>query len=245
MTPTNSPAQALAAPGTSEESDIDVLARLLAGRYSCRAFRPEPLPRATIEQWLATAQRSASWCNTQPWRLAIASGAATERFREALLAEFEAGSTFTPDVPFPAVYEGIALARRRECGLQLYKSVGVGRGDEAGARRQLRENFRMFGAPHVAIISAERALGPYANVDVGLYLGTLMLAAQALGIGCIAQGALARYTPLVRRFFAIPEGFNVVCGLAFGRPDEAHPVNGFRTSRAGLADAVTWFDDHP
>ena len=34
------------------------LSRLLAERYSCRGFRPDPVPRATIERILETAQRT-------------------------------------------------------------------------------------------------------------------------------------------------------------------------------------------
>ena len=45
---------------------FDTVSALLHSRYSCRAFVPDPLPRATIERILAAAQRTASWCNAQP-----------------------------------------------------------------------------------------------------------------------------------------------------------------------------------
>ena len=34
----------------------------------------------------------------------------------------------------------------------------------------------------------------------------------------------------------------IVCGLSFGYADPAHPVNGFRTTRAAVADAVRWVE---
>ncbi|MDH0094267.1 nitroreductase family protein, partial [Achromobacter mucicolens] len=37
----------------------------LLARHSCRAFLPQPVPRATIERILTLAQRTASWCNCQ------------------------------------------------------------------------------------------------------------------------------------------------------------------------------------
>lgn len=223
------------------ESDLDVLARLLSARYSCRAYLPDQVPRAIIERWLATAQRAASWCNTQPWGVIVTSGAATERFREGLLKAFDEEPS-APDIPLPAEYRGVSLARRRECGGQLYQSVGIARGDQAGANRQLRENFRLFGAPHALVLTSERVLGTYGAVDVGLYLGTLMLAAPALGIACIAQGAVARYSPFLRRHFGIAEDRTIVCGVAFGYADTASPVNGFRTSRAALDQVCTWIE---
>ncbi|MFX6027967.1 nitroreductase family protein, partial [Acinetobacter baumannii] len=65
-------------------------ARLLNARHSCRAFKPEPVPRATIEAILATAQRTASWTNTQPWQVIVTTGAATERFRDLMVASAQA-----------------------------------------------------------------------------------------------------------------------------------------------------------
>ena len=67
----------------STEHRIAVLEELLNERYSVRAFLPKQVDRATIEHVLTTAQRTASWCNSQPWQVIIASGEAKERFRAA------------------------------------------------------------------------------------------------------------------------------------------------------------------
>ena len=79
---------------------FDTLSTLLHTRYSCRAFLPEPLPRATIEAILVTAQRTASWCNAQPWQLTIASGATLERLRVAPQSDM-AYAAPAPDLPWP------------------------------------------------------------------------------------------------------------------------------------------------
>ena len=70
----------------SVEQRIGVLEELLGERYSCRAFRPEPVPRPIIERILTAAQRTASWCNSQPWQVVIASGEAREKFRKGIYA---------------------------------------------------------------------------------------------------------------------------------------------------------------
>ena len=49
----------------------------------------------------------------------------------------------------------------------------------------------MFGAPHVAIVTSDEALGVYGAVDCGAYVSNFMLAAHSLGVGSIAQAALA------------------------------------------------------
>lgn len=218
--------------------DANALARLLSERYSCRAFRPEPVPDALIDRMLGIAQMSPSWCNTQPWRVTITSGAATERLRTSLLAEAEAGSNGPPDIPFPAGYSGARLERRREVGWQLYESAGIAKGDRAASARQARENQRLFGAPHALLIHSSRELGTYGAVDCGVYLGVLLLAAQSLGLGIVPQAALAQHSVLIREQFDIPEDEVFVVGASFGFPEGTHPVNGFRSRRAPLEESV-------
>lgn len=223
------------------DGDIEVVERLLGTRYSCRAFRPEPVPRETIARILDAAQKTASWCNSQPWQIAVFSGAATERFAEALYAA-AGGGGHASDFPFPREYRGKYLERRRESGFQLYNALGIARGDKAAYRKQMLENFRFFGAPHVAIVTTDEALGVYGAVDCGAYVGNFMLAAQALGIATVPQAALAGHSDVVRAQLGVGDDRRVVCGISFGYADEAHPANGYRTSRATLAEAATFVD---
>ncbi len=174
---------------------------LLRERYSCRAFRPEPVPRPIIERILTAAQRTASWCNSQPWQLVIASGAARERFRAAIYAAASFGAPDDGDFSFPREYRGVYLERRRESGFQLYNTLGIPRGDKAAYARQALENFNFFGAPHVAIIHTDEALGIDGAIDCGAYVGNFLLAAQALGLGTVPQAALAHHSGLIRRHF--------------------------------------------
>jgi nitroreductase len=222
---------------------IDVLEGLLAARYSCRAFKPDPVPRAVIERIAIAAQRTASWCNSQPWHATIMSGAETERFRKAMYESAASGAESAPDFPWPREYLGVYLARRRESGFQLYDAVGIAKGDKAAAAKQALENFNFFGAPHVAIITTTEPLGVYGAVDCGAYVGNFMLAAQALGIGSIAQAALARRSDVVREYLKLADDQRVVCGISFGYPKHDHIINSYRTSRAPLSEAVTFIGD--
>lgn len=224
------------------EARAALLLQLVTERYSCRGFLPEPVPRATIERILTIAQRAASWCNSQPWRLSIASPAATERLRAELLDHVRGGNPPAPDLDWPAEYHGVYQQRRRECGLQLYAATGVPRGDTDAALRQRLENFRFFGAPQVAILSTDAALGTYGAVDCGAYIGQFMLAARACGVAAIALAALAAYSRFWHERLDLSSDRKVVCGLAFGYEDPAHPANAFRTSRAKLTEVVDWID---
>lgn len=230
--------QGSTSPRTSDE--FTALRGLLAHRHSCRAFRPDPVPQETIERIAGLAQRTASWCNAQPWQLVITRGAATERLRAALLEAAQAQRPVSPDFEWPAGYPGVYGERRRTCGFALYEAVGVARGDRVASARQAVENFRLFGAPHVAIVTSEATLGVHGAIDCGAYVGNFLLAAQALGIATIAQAALASWPDLVRETLGLPPQRHVVCGISFGYEDTRHPANSFRTDRAPLADALQW-----
>lgn len=223
----------------SRTADAEVLDRLLASRHSCRGFLPQPLPRETIERLLAMARRTPSWCNTQPWHVHVVSGATLDTLREHYTARTRAGER-APDLPFPPAYRGRFQERRRECGLALYQSLGIGREDRERAHEQLLENYRFFGAPHLAVLTTEAELGVYGAVDCGSWIGVFLLAAQSLGIAAVPQAAVATNAAFVREFLGIPEGRHVVAGIAFGLADAAHPANGFRTTRVPLGETVTW-----
>lgn len=223
--------------------DFAALERAAASRWSCRGFRREPLPVDLIERILRTAQQTASWNNVQPWQLVITRGDGTTRFRELMLRLASGDAAPSPDFPFPREYRDVYLARRRACGYQLYDAVGISRGDKEAYGRQRLRNFEFFDAPHVAIITSDEALGVYGALDCGAYLSTFMLAAQALGVGTIAQAALSVYSDRIRRHFDIPDTRRVVCGISFGWPDLSHPANRYRTARAPLDGVVRWAAD--
>lgn len=219
-----------------------ILDQLLTDRFSCRGFLPDPVPRDTQAAILAMAQRSASWCNTQPWQAHITEGAATQRFRELMMAPDQPGEP-GPDFHWPDEYRGIYQERRRECGLALYESVGVKRGDREAAARQAMENYRLFGAPHVAIITTDAALGAYGAIDCGGYVANFLLAATSQGVATIAQAALSARPQRVRDFFGLGADRLVVCGISFGLADPAHPANAFRTTRAAVQAVASWTTD--
>jgi nitroreductase len=219
---------------------IATLETLLTDRYSCRAYKSDAVPREIIDRILTAAQRTASWCNSQPWQVTITSGEATSKFRDVLYPVAASGTPSSGDFEFPREYKGPYLDRRRESGFQLYNTLGIARGDKAAYAEQALQNFNFFGAPHVAIITSDEALGVYGAVDCGGYVNNFMLAAQALGVATVPQAALAFHSAVVRKHFGMADDRRVVCGISFGYADTEHKVNSYRTSRAPLGDVATF-----
>ena len=218
-------------------SQADTLRDILSARHSCRAYRPDPVPAEVIAEVVRDAGRAPSWCNAQPWQVVVTQGAQTENFRAALLAEVDRAKPGA-DMPWPEGYPGVYGERRRTCGFQLYEAVGIAREDRAARAEQSMQNYRLFGAPHVAIVHAEAALGPYGAMDTGGFVTTFLLAATARGIGTIAQASVAAYPDLIRAHFGLPETRHILCAISFGYPDPDHPANQFRTERAALDDIL-------
>lgn len=219
-------------------ADLDAFDRLSAGRFTCRAYQPSPVPRKLIHNIIDMARRSASWCNVQPWQLVVTSAEKTEGFRNALQAHAARHSEVDADIAFPPIYDGVYGERRREAGLALYKALGITRDDHEGRTKQSAENFRFFGAPHVAILTIPQSLGVYATVDAGGFVSSFLLSAQAHGVATTPQAALARHAGFVRRYLGIPDDQLMVCGISFGYADTEHPVNRFRTGRAPVDEFV-------
>ena len=168
----------------------------------------------------------------------VTSGESTDRFWNAPIDQVRQHPELQSDFPFPQEYRGVYLERRRRSGMQLYDALGIERGDKARRDAQSFENFRLFGAPHVAIVTVPQELGAYGAVDAGGFVCTFLLAAQAHGVATTPQAALAMQSGFIRAYFGMPEDRRVVCGISFGYADTRHPVNGYRTERAGVDDVL-------
>ncbi|RYY28491.1 MAG: nitroreductase [Sphingomonadales bacterium] len=220
--------------GTAGTGAADLLQGLLSARRSCRAFRPESVPRATLERIVTIASLSASWCNTQPWHVVITAGEETERLRRAIYDTASSGGPAMPDLPFPERYAGASQDRRRAAGELLYKHLQIEKSDFPARQRQMLENYRFFGAPHVAFVTVDHDMGVYGVADCGIFIGSFLLAAQSLGVAAIPQAALATVAPAVRDLLSLTDDRRLLCGISLGFADEEHPACEVRTSRAAL-----------
>ena len=185
------------------DPELTYLKSLLETRHSCRAFLPDALPRALIVDILKAASRTASWCNAQPWHVQVISGAPLEALRDELIECAKLSAPPSSELDWPSEYNGKYQTRRRECGWSLSEAVGVTKGDCTGAARQALENFRLFGAPHLVIVTSEATLGTHGVMDCGAWVANFILAANAAGVGSIPQAALASWPDILRKHLLI------------------------------------------
>ena len=79
------------------------------------------------------------------------------------------------------------------------------RGDREGYAKQGFENYKLFGAPHVAIITSDEALGTYGVVDCGAYVSNFLFSSRsAKPRSCInSAGGLASHSEFVHDHFSL------------------------------------------
>lgn len=238
----------------ADSDSAGTLSTLIRSRRSVRDFRPDPIPADVLDAVLADANWAPSWSNTQPYRLAIASGELRDRIAAQLCDNFDHAMAAQkngllgrlklllsrrglPDGDFDTRFEypRDLQPRRRDTGHGLYALLGIDRKDSAARDRQMRRNFELFGAPTALFLFAHKGLREFSVLDAGIWLQTLMLSAHAHGLATCAQGALATWAGPVRQAFAIPPPYRLICGVSIGYASD-HPVNQYNPGRASPSE---------
>lgn len=166
----------------------------------------------------------------------LASGAARERLVEALLRAARAGE---PEIaPLPAEFH----SRRYELGEQLYGSLGIDRDDAEARRKAVEFNWRFYDAPLAGIVCMNRGLHHVDSLGVGMFLQTFLLGLTARGLGSCVQMLIAGFPHVVREVLAIPDHYEILCGLAIGYPVEDFSANNLDVARKSMDETVVFVD---
>ena len=215
----------------------------IQGRISTRAYLDKPVSRETIRKILDTARWSPSGVNTQPWKVAVVQGEALARLSAALLQLQAEGVAPTPDYSYyPGKWVQPYKGRRFQCGMDLYKALGIGREDKEKRLEAALNNYRFFGAPVSLFFFIDRDLRQGSWLDMGMFIQSVMLAAREFGLDTCPQASTADYPDAVREQLGITAQNLLVCGMAMGYADREHSVNRYRTQREAVDDFCTWHE---
>jgi nitroreductase len=226
-----------------ENANAAVVDEAINTRQSVRAFLPTPVARDTVETLIKLAARSASGSNIQPWRIRVIGGDIKLRLEKAIFDAVERDG-FEPYQRewnyYPVNWREPFLGRRRKIGWDMYSLLGIAKGDFEGTQRARMRNYEFFGAPVGMIFTLDEDLEIGSWLDLGIYLGTLMIAARGHGLHTCPQAAFADFHKVIRPILGIPEKEIIVCGMAVGHIDPDAPVNRLATERAPLADYASF-----
>lgn len=212
----------------------------IANRKSIRAFRPDPVPKDTVEKILEIAQRAPSGTNTQPWHVYACTGAVKQAITDDVLALVRsgAGEKYEDYDYYPADWNPVHRDRRRGVGWSLYSLVGIPKGDRVASARQAARNFHFFDAPVGLFVTTDSYLGRGSWADAGMYLQTIMLAAKGFGLDTCPQAAWIPYQKPIFKHLGIPEDQALVSGMALGFADHSKIENTLVSEREALANVV-------
>ena len=218
-------------------------------RKSIRAFKPEPVSKDVLMEILGIATRAPSSVNSQPWEFFVAQGEALKALKRASLEEYRLGKPPVPELgmgPLKGVaptLEGVFKERQVALAKQIFKLVGIPKGDKTGKEKWNESMVQFYEAPTIIVIVIDKMLqSKWPIVDVGLVVGYIALAAQNYGLGTCIMRAIVDHPEQVRKIVGIPDSKFIMIGIAIGYPDWDHPINELRTNREKLENIVTFVE---
>lgn len=222
----------------------------IVSRFSARAFLPQPVARATIEEVLQVASRAPSGTNTQPWRVYVLQGASLASLSDKVCAAHDAiyanpqlAEQYREEYEYyPRKWISPYIDRRRENGWSLYGLLGITKGDKDKMHAQHQRNYRFFGAPLGFMFTVDRILERGSLLDYGMFLQSVMVAARARGLHTCPQAAWNGYAKIVLPHIGAGADEMLVCGMSMGYADESAPVNSFHTPREPVPAFTHWVE---
>ena len=215
---------------------------VILGRRSIRGYKPDPVPRALIEEILNLAIRAPSSMNTQPWNFYVITGDPLARIRrgntERILAGEPDSREFRKGVPF------VGHHRERQIGVakQLFAAMGIARDDAPARQDWVLRGFRQFDAPVCVIVTYDRILSESDDTpfDCGAVATALVNAAWSRGLGCVINSQGIMQSPVVREHAGIPDDQVIMKSIALGWPDEDFPANAVVSERKNVDETAVF-----
>ena len=213
---------------------------VVLGRRSIRGFKPDPVPRALIEEILRLAMRSPSSMNTQPWNFTVVTGAPLDRIRQGNTERNLAGIPHSREFRTGTAFEGVHRERQIGVAKQLFAAMGIARDDAPARADWVLRGFRQFDAPVCVIITYDKVLAGSDDTpfDCGAVSTALVNAAWSRGLGAVINSQGIMQSPVVREHAGIADDQVIMKAIALGWPDESFPANAVVSERKSVEEAA-------
>lgn len=217
------------------------LKQALLNRRSIRLFKPDPVPKKTLEEIMETAKWAGSGMNSQPWEFTIMAGDKMEELRTKL-----AEASGPPEMEFPGgMPMPEAQAKRASEYVETSTNYNFPPGTEdIEAKKQafMAVRARLSNAPHIIVVYADKAIvnSPWGFTSIGLICQNICLAALDYDLGTCILGGPAGRPKIIREVCGIPDDKTIVCGIIIGYPDQKARINHFPRTRLELGEFVRW-----
>ena len=180
----------------------------LYAQRAIRRFKPDPVPRETIERIIEAATHAPSGGNRQPWAFVIVTDPAKkERIAEWYHEGWVSLYASDPNRPRNAVYRSAEYLAEHmaETPVLIFPCIAAG----GGRRPSFQSGSSIYPAAQ-----------------------NLMLAATALGIGTVITTFHIRREGEVKALLGIPDDYATACMIAMGYPADGERFGGARPQPA-------------
>jgi len=215
------------------------LTQALKERKSCRAFKPDPVPKELIEEILQLTTLAPSAINLQPWEFTVVVGEERERLSRRLIKAYKEKQI--PCGPGNVKPLPRSVGKRGAETLAMMKPFL----EEMGVTSDQYVNegsCNFYGAPVATFLCLDDSFPPARLVDIGAALAYLLLTAHDRGLATCPIGLITAYADEVKDSLNIPENKNIVIGVALGYPDLNSPINRFKSRRENIEKFTRWID---
>lgn len=213
---------------------------VILGRRSIRGYKPDPVPKALIEEILQLAMRAPSSYNSQPYYFHIITGEPLARIRAGNVHRIQAGMPDSREFRIGQPFAGAHRDRQVGVAKQLFSAMGIARDDKAQREDWVLRGFRQFDAPVCVIITYDRILADSDDTpfDCGAVATALVNAAWSRGLGTVINSQGIMQSPVVREHAHIPDDQVIMKSIALGWPDESFPANTVVSERKSIDEAA-------
>ncbi|HIP80930.1 MAG TPA: nitroreductase, partial [Leucothrix mucor] len=175
--------------------------------------------------------------------VAVVSGNTKQSLQEKIEETFRDGDKGKAEYSYyPAEWKEPFTSRRKECGLLMYKTLKIERGDRERQTDQWAANYRAFDAPVMLLFFMDSAMQAGSYMDYGMFIQSVMLAATEQGLATCPQASIADYPEIIKTELGYGDDTILLCGMALGYEDKDALVNSYRTSREEVDSFTQYFE---
>ena len=217
--------------------------QLIESRYSGRSFLDKDVGFEKVKSILDTANSAPSGGNIQPWKVYVLGNNSKNELVTQALNNYDTG--VQEDIEYEIYPKPLAeeyKKRRSQCAADMYDALSIARDDIDTRLKQVRENFKFFGAPVGMIVTIDKSFAQNGWGHVGMFLQNLWLTAISEGLGVCLQESWYIYKKTVKKVIDCPDNEMIWCGIAMGYPNNEDPINNYRTSRDSIDTFASFID---
>ena len=217
--------------------------QLIESRYSVRSFLDKDVGFEKVKSILDTANSAPSGGNIQPWKVYVLGNNSKNELVTQALNNYDTG--VQEDIEYEIYPKPLAeeyKKRRSQCAADMYDALSIARDDIDTRLKQVRENFKFFGAPIGMIVTIDKSFAQNGWGHVGMFLQNLWLTAIDEGLGVCLQESWSIYPKTVKKVIDCPDNEMIWCGIAMGYPNNEDPINNYRTSRDSIDSFASFID---